>query len=336
MGTFVNLATGERVWLLANHVFGRSRMRADTCLAGADVSLLHAVVRWRESSWSIADFSRNGTRVDGEALQPGRWRQLKQDQEVRFGSSPHCLWQVRDLAPPGPSLVPLDPRRAPLALTASQVLPDLNAAELAIFQDVSGGWLLDRDGEIRSLAPGDAVTVGGLTYHLMMSEKIDETAEGEELSANAPPHLVFDVSADEEHVRLQLRQGSRQIELGERTHHYCLLTLARQRLQDAHAGLARELQGWCDCEQLAAMLRIDVAHLNIQIYRARQQVMSSAAAPAQLWQLVERRRGGLRLGDLSFEVRQGTRASDRYRPDAVVADRGTQAGRARATKTLVQ
>ncbi|HVZ32809.1 MAG TPA: FHA domain-containing protein, partial [Polyangiaceae bacterium] len=313
MATVFNSATEERVLLRAYHVFGRNELRADTCVASADVSSLHAVVRWRARAWSIADFSRNGTSVDGEALPPGHWRPLREGQLLRFGSSPRSAWQVCDLSPPSTSLIPVDPQHAALPLTGSQVLPNLEDPALAIFQDAAGGWVVDRDGELRSLAHGDAVHVRGVTYRLMVVERADETAEGAD-ALHCPLHLVFDVSADEEHVRLQLKQGTRSIELGERSHHYCLVTLARHRVEDARSGVAANLQGWRECDELAAMLGIDVAYLNIQIHRARQQLMASAPGAAQLCQLIERRRGGLRLGELSFEIRQGSHLRDRYRP----------------------
>lgn len=315
MGMLFNLATEERVLLRANHVFGRSETRADTCILEADVSLMHAVVRYRDGAWSIADFSRNGTVVDGEALRPGRWLALKKGQKVRFGGGARCVWQVNDLSPPGTSLLPLDPRRAPLTLTGSQLLPHPESPEIAIFQDASGDWLLDRDGEIRALAGGDAVTFSGVTYQLMLGERWDETLEAAESLAPAP-QLVFVVSADEEHVRVRLTQGPRTIDLGERSHHYCLLTLARRRLRDARSGLGPSEQGWCDCDELAGMLRVSATTLNIQIYRARQQLMSSAPDVARLASVVERRRGSLRLGELSFEITRDLRTEGRYRPGA--------------------
>jgi len=314
MGTVFNPATEERVLLRAYHVFGRNELSADTRIPSPDVSSLHAVVRWRAQAWTIADFSRNGTFDEGEALPPGQWRPLREGQLLRFGSSPRSVWQVCELSPPTTSLIPLEPHRAALPLTRSQVLPSLEDPALAIFQDAAGGWVLDRDGEMRTLAHGDAVNVHGVTYRLMVTERADETAEGADAALHGPLHLVFDVSADEEHVRLQLRHGSRLIELGERSHHYCLVTLARQRVEDARSGVPSSLQGWCDCDELAARLGIDVAYLNIQIHRARQQLMASAPAAAQLCQLVERRRGSLRLGELSFEIGQGSRLRDRYRP----------------------
>jgi hypothetical protein len=314
MGLFFNVATGERVLLRANHIFGRSQGRSDTCIAAADVSSMHAVVRWRDSSWAIADFSRNGTRVDGDALQQGEWLVLRRNQDVSFGRGAGSVWRVQDLSPPGPCLVASDPQRAPISLTRSQLLPDTEAPELALFQNGAGDWVMDKDGELRTLASGDSFVVGGETYRLMLSERMDETAQVPELFNVAPPHLVFDVSDNEEHVRLQVRVGTELIELGERSHHFCLLTLARLRLLDAQSGASSSEHGWCNCDELAAMLRIEIAYLNIQIHRARQQLMSSAPAAAELCNLVERRRGELRLGELSFEIRRGTLTQDRYRP----------------------
>jgi hypothetical protein len=313
MGMLFNLATEERVLLRANHVFGRSESRADTCILDADVSSMHAVMRFRDGVWSIADFSRNGTWVDGEALRPGRWLPLNRGQEVRFGCGTRSVWQVDDLSPPGTSLVPLDPQRPPLILTGSQLLPHPESPEVAIFQDGSGEWLMDRDGEIRPLAGGDAVTIGGVTYHLMLGERLDETVEAAESLASAS-QLAFVVSADEEHVRVRLTQGSRNIDLGERSHHYCLLTLARRRLSDARSGLGPSEQGWCDSDELAGMLKVSATTLNIQIYRARQQLMSSAPGAARLSSIVERRRGSLRLGEFPFEITRDLSTEGRYRP----------------------
>jgi hypothetical protein len=314
MGLFLNVTTEERVLLRANHIFGRSQERSDTCISAADVSSLHAVVRWRDAAWVIADFSRNGTLVDGDALHAGEWLALRKNQDVCFGRCPGSVWRVQDLSAPGPSLVARDPRRAPILLTRSQLLPDGEAPEAALFQNGAGEWVIDQGGEIRTLEAGDSVTISGESYRLMLSERMDETMQVAESSSTSPPHLIFDVSADEEHVRLQLKLGRELIELGERSHHYCLLTLARLRLLDAQSGSSPAGHGWCDCEELAGMLRIELAYLNIQIHRVRQQVMASAPAAAELCNLVERRRGSLRLGEVSFEIRRGSLTQDRYRP----------------------
>jgi hypothetical protein len=297
----INVDSDERVLLRGHHVFGRSEARADTFIAAPDVSLMHAVMRWRDGAWSVADFSRNGTLVDGVALRPGYWLLLRQHHELRFGRSAGCVWRVCDLSPPGTSLVPLDLRKEPIALTGNQLLPHPDAPELAIFQDAGGSWLLDCDGQISRLSPGDAVMLAGISYRFMVSERMDETADAV-ASSGMPLQLRFVVSADEERVQLFVRQGARVFELGERSHHYCLVTLARRRLHDARSGVAPNRQGWFECEELAQMLKISITNLNIQIYRARQQLIACAPAAAHLADIVERSRGRLRLGDFQFEI----------------------------------
>jgi hypothetical protein len=55
------------------------------------------------------------------------------------------------------------------------------------------------------------------------------------------------------------------------------------------------------------MLKISITNLNIQIYRARQQLLSCASAAARLADIVERCRGRLRLGDFQFEIARDVR-----------------------------
>ena len=47
----LNSETGDRVLLRGNHVFGRNALRSDTVLPDPEASLLHAVLRWRDSGW---------------------------------------------------------------------------------------------------------------------------------------------------------------------------------------------------------------------------------------------------------------------------------------------
>ena len=47
MGTLFDPLTGQRVVLRAEHVFGRNALRADTAVDDPGISLMHAVIRWR-------------------------------------------------------------------------------------------------------------------------------------------------------------------------------------------------------------------------------------------------------------------------------------------------
>ena len=117
--------------------------------------------------------------------------------------------------------------------------------------------------------------------------------------------LEFFVSRDEEHARALLHVRGGVVDLGERAHHYSLVTLARARSADMQAGYDAATQGWIELDRLARMLGIDTSHLNVQIHRARSQF---AALPGlDVSQLVERRRGGVRFGDFPFRVMRGER-----------------------------
>src|SRR5450830_724668 len=119
--------------------------------------------------------------------------------------------------------------------------------------------------------------------------------------------LRLQVSLNEEHVYLSIRfEGGQTLDLGERQHHYCLLTLARQRLGDAQRGIAPGNQGWLERQQLARMLGLDPGNLTIQLHRLRQQIARALPAGMQLDEVVERRRSELRIGTLPFCIVRGS------------------------------
>lgn len=120
--------------------------------------------------------------------------------------------------------------------------------------------------------------------------------------------LKFSVSMNEEHTFLKVADGAQaEFDLGERAHHYCLLTLARRRLLDARAGLDTSSQGWIGIDQLCRMLGVEPAHLNIQIFRARMQLARVLKRGKNTPEIIERRRGELRFGALPFRIERGTR-----------------------------
>lgn len=127
-------------------------------------------------------------------------------------------------------------------------------------------------------------------------------------------HLHLAVSLNEEHVTCSIGTGhGLRADLGERGHHYCLLTLARLRMEDARRGLDASSQGWIENAALAAMLGLDPAHLNVQIHRLRRQV-AAALAPHACVEMVERRRGEIRFGDLAVSITRGSSHEGSYQP----------------------
>lgn len=315
MGTLINERTGQRVILRANHVFGRQGVRCDTYLQDQEVSRLHAVIRWSDGRWFVVDQSRNGSFLDGRRLTTGQGVMLYAGQHLRFGPSEDNSWRVGDLDPPVSSLVPVNAALPPVALTRHNLLPSAAEPELCLYEVADGQWVLDDGQTSRALNDGDAITFAGRAYRLQLAGDADDTRASLDLNAAAPPTLEFRLSLDEEHTRLQVRGAGQAADLGERSHHYCLVTLARQRLSDAQAGFDVSAQGWLDSPHLARMLGVEVTHLNILIYRARDQLMGALPSISALARIVERRRGRLRLGDgLAFEIYRGSELQGTYRP----------------------
>lgn len=118
--------------------------------------------------------------------------------------------------------------------------------------------------------------------------------------------LRLQMSLNEEHVYLSIMlTGGQTLDLGERQHHYCLLTLARLRLSDAQRGVAPGSQGWLERQQLAHMLGLDSGNLAIQLHRLRQQIARALPNGMQFDAVIEQRRGELRIGTLPFCIVRG-------------------------------
>ena len=114
--------------------------------------------------------------------------------------------------------------------------------------------------------------------------------------------LRFKHSLDEEHVELVAQHGERRFDLQARVHHCPLLVMARLRLADRDAGVARGEEGWLRVDELVRSLRVDQGYLNLCIHRARAQFGKLGVTDAAA--LVERRSGSrqLRLGPERLEV----------------------------------
>jgi len=315
MGTLFDPRTGDRVVLRAEHVFGRNALRADTAIDDPGISLMHAVVRWRNGRWMLTDHSRNGTFVDGQVLAPGEPFALTVGVELRLGRGPGVAWRVQDVAEPVDSLVPPDSRQRDDRLAPHNLLPSSEAPELCVYQARPGLWMLEQNGETRALKDGDRLQVGSGEHRFVAAAPMDDTQVAEVVREPESPWLVLRLSLDEEHASLEVKDGAASTDLGERSHHYCLATLARRRMADQERGIEPGAQGWLGSAELSRMLGLETVHLNMQIFRAREQLMTALPAAAALSRLIERRRGELRIGDLPFEIYRGDRLECRYRPN---------------------
>jgi hypothetical protein len=310
MATLRNPHTGARIMLRPVHAFGRHPSACRTVLRGADVSQIHALMRWNLQRWEILDQSRNGTFVDGTRLPRASWLPLTAGSDIVFGADIEACWTVHDLAAPLNCLIPLAGDGDVLALRAEGMfLPSVLNPEVHLHCN-DDQWLLEDSHSVSMLADGSVVQTQGGRWELVLCPELARTLTSqrrENLPAASELGLHFEVSQNEEHAHLRLELCDRHIDLGERIHHYLLATLARLRLRDAQRGLDPHSGGWVSTDDLARMLGVDPPYVNIQIFRAREQFARALAPHVAAPLLVERRRGEVRLALCRFTVRCGTR-----------------------------
>jgi len=303
MGIIKNIKTEESIFLKSHHMFGRNREKADTELKNKDVSQIHASVRWNGREWLLTDFSRNGTWMDGNRLIPGEKNQLTEENIIRFSSLGESEWRLVDDRPPSNVIVPLKGNGRAIMLDRFHVLPSEAEPDISVYISQTGEWVCENEKEVYPLKNGDIINHDQGLWQFFCDDPVDVTLS-QKIARDI--RFCFQVSSDEEHVFLTIQVDKQTFDLGERAHHYMLLTLARQRLEDAENGVDQETQGWIETNRLAGMLGIDPSHLNIQIYRCRKQIDDALAELQNPPQVIERRSGGLRFGYPTFQIMRGS------------------------------
>ncbi|MEO0602551.1 MAG: FHA domain-containing protein [Myxococcota bacterium] len=299
MGIFEQPSTARTVRLRDRHLVGRSP-RADLVLDDRRVSGEHAVIVWQRGWWVRDLGSRNGTFVAGRRLEAGAAESLATNTEVGFGASDHH-WILTDDQPPSPWA------EGPVVVHGTGemlALPDPERPTLTVFRDARARWVAEDADGLREVADGDTVEVEDAVFVLRLPEAVPGTLLGGG-AALGDLVLRFVVSHDEETTRLEVRGPAGTHDLGARSHHYLLLTLARARLADVERAVPPETHGWLYQPELARGLGIDRALVNLHVYRARQQLLDLGVVDAA--GLVERRPATeqLRLGTDRVEVNRG-------------------------------
>jgi hypothetical protein len=293
-----------RVWVPEpDAVVGRSP-RCELRLDEGYVSVQQAGLRWSGEVWELRDLgSRNGTRVDGQPLQPGVGRALRSGAVIWFGNAQQ-EWVFEDDAPPRPMIAPLA-GGDPIFLDGDLLgVPSADDPQATIYRGSDGRWILERaDASSMTLDSGSVFEAGGLHWRFVCPDFIASTTTAHQPLQVHELRLQFGVSRDEEHVELVATLGDRRFDLGSRGHNYLLLTLARRRLEDARAGLPDTSCGWVYQDDLGRDLDIAVEQLNVDVFRIRKQIAGLGLADAT--NIIERRPRvkQLRIGVSGLEIR---------------------------------
>ena len=279
-------------------LMGRSGL-AHLRLSNRRVSSEHCLVFWENRAWCVRDLgSKNGTSLNGRPLAPGQPRPLQIGDTLRLGGSDE-VWALCDDEAPEPCAV-CEPtggwRHGQQGLLQ---LPEDGSPSASIFEH-DGRWVCEGASSMERVETEQTVLVNGLPWKLYLPDlpgASDRTEEGSLVLGNLT--LRFSVSSNEEHVGLELVNGSMTRDVPSRTYLYMLLVLARRRVQPTPED---DPQGWIHTEELARMLRCSREKLNVDVHRLRQLFRLSKVRDAS--KIVERRLGSseLRIGTTRVEL----------------------------------
>lgn len=303
MGWLQRTATGRRWPLETETLAGRSRA-CSLRLRESYVSSQHACIRWSEEQWFLKDLgSRNGTFLNDVVLQDQKWHSLKKGDRIAFGSAVDEVWQLVDNRAPQPMVLPLAEGEPTVIEEDSLLLRANDQDAVTLLRDPEGVWWLEpeRD-EPHPLMDQQAFDVGGHLYRFCLPGDPRPTERLGYVLRLPDVELCFRVARDEEHVEVDVRDECMSVSLGSRAYHYLLLHLARCRREDRAAGLPEPSCGWIYQDQLSHELGNDPQHINVEVFRIRQQLAKAGVQDAL--HIIERRprTRQLRLGVASFQI----------------------------------
>lgn len=304
------------VYLLALHKIGRASHTVDTTISDPTVSRLHSLFYWNGSAWQISDMSLNGTWLNGKKLVKESKYPIGVGDHIQFGNLSGPSFKVENIAPPKDYLSPCSGygkgTRECIPLDTYNLLPNDDSPELALYMDYSHSrWCLEpvgrKDFDSKVVHEGERLHFCDEDWTLSYNRADEKTVAIEEQRDRLTNiEFVFHLSMDEESTQLTLHKGLNNVSLNTRTHHYLTLTLARKKAADISANIDESEQGWMYTERLARDLGLTETHLNIQIHRARKQLIEALDYDLDAEHFIQRRGGKVRLGVNKFTVIKGS------------------------------
>ncbi|UTF61774.1 FHA domain-containing protein [Gilvimarinus sp. DA14] len=301
-----------RIPVVAHHTIGALEGKVDTYIQNPYISRRHLCLEWSGELWQIKDLSRNGTWVNGRKLEKGVYYPLQKGDQIQLAGEEGACFEVEDLAPPRDILLPIVSQNgtpAIIELQAANLIPDEEQPEWYIYQEPnSGQWLVqsvaDSNQPAKPLRHNDILEGSAGRWQLFCASASAPTMERPSQACITEAEIRFEVSLDEESTGLLIHSEGQRYNLGIRAHNYLLLLLARHRADDARQGLSELDQGWVSNDLLVHELGLEPNHLNIQVYRARQQ-LTKTIPQLNHDKFVERRGTTMRLGCNRFSIHKG-------------------------------
>ena len=307
MAYLKNTESGEENFLFGRHIVGRLP-ESNTILSSADSSPIHAIISWNNGSWQIKDISAQGVYINGLKMPPASQCRMHQGDQIKFGNENGVAWTLLNEDPPQSMLIPMSSNLPAIALSDKVVaLPSTENPFAILTKSRYGYWICESPEKTHELKSGDLVGDRDHQWQFVDWNALDGMKETNLAHSKKTELLsfLFNVSQDEEHVSLTVQVGEQKLPLGERSHHYLLLLLARKKMEHKLAGIAIEEQGWIVTSELSKMLGLSERHINIQIHRIRKQLIGLHPIYFDDHSVIERRIGALRLSGDSILIHGG-------------------------------
>lgn len=305
MGALRNPKTLLTITLPVRSVVGRGPSSV-LPLLDRRTSSEHAAVFWANGGWRVRDLaSRNGTWLNGRRVEPGVDHDLVAGMVLWFGDRDNP-WVLEDDAPPVASARRLIDGVLVQAVADVLSLPTASEPLATVVYQGRGRWVLEDEHGEQAVHDHQELRVGEGLWRLHLPEPRDDTLTGEHdpVGPYEPNlRLRFLVSRDEESVSLTTITSAGERHWEPRATHYLLLTLARQRLAEAH--LTEHERGWLEVDRLARMLNLNRKTVNVYICRLRAQLADAGVLGGAT--LIQRRPQSqqLRVGVAHLEIQHG-------------------------------
>ena len=307
MAYLKNTASGEENFLFGRHIVGRLS-ESNTILSCADSSPIHAIISWNNGTWQIKDVSAKGVYINGIKMPPASQCRIYQGDQIKFGNENGVVWTLLNEDPPQSMLIPMSSNLPAIPLGDKVVaLPSADKPFAFLSKSRYGYWICESPEKTHELKSGDLVGDRDNQWQFVDWNFLEEFKELNIAQSKKADHLsfLFNVSQDEEHVSLTVQVGEQKLPLGERSHHYLLLLLARKKMEHKMTGITIEEQGWISMSELSKMLGLSERHINIQIHRIRKQLIGLYPTYFESHNVIERRIGALRIVGESILIHGG-------------------------------
>lgn len=303
MAVLVNTHTKDNISLLAHHTLGRGIGCSTVLKEAPEISRVHAEIFWSGEFWHLKDCSTNGTIINNVRVSPEVNARLKEGDVINFGGNSKHNWRLLDVTEPKTMLIAITPGLKDVEVKDIMALPSESLPEVTVYMS-NGLWICETQFGSSVLKSGDIVGGQDSQWRFIEAKSNMQTKalDKEKFTFVRNIESIFNVSQNEEHVSLYFRLNDLQIDLGQRSHHYLLLLLARKRIKDKEAELADSEQGWLDKGLLSKMAGLEESHINIQIYRFRKQLMKALPNYLELPKVIEKRSGEIRIACNSIDI----------------------------------